>query len=215
MAEEQEETVSKAKYDAAIKSMNKRISELSTEKKEIQAKFDEASSKIALTENLQSQVSHLQSELKTANTRYDRHSSLAELGINDGSVRSAFEFQYSQLQGDPPPFNEWLQGLSSKPEEAPLILQSYLKKETPADPSAQLSPADPRGNPPANPNPPPASNNGVQAVPVGQMTNEQILKRGQMDPKFYREHRDTIVSLIQTGQRPTAQRVDANSQVQS
>lgn len=210
------EYVLKADYEAAKTSMESRIKQLATQKNEsdsksieLQNKIDQMQGQISIGESLQTQIANLQSELNNANQRYNRHAMLSQIGINDESVRKAFEWQYSELGGeDKPGFDSWIEGLKTNPDNAPAILRSYLQKPE-AAPQSQTpqSEAPQQTWLPNQTSQPPPANNGVVSSQTNGLSNNQILERASMDPKFYKANRELVMSLYRTGQKPTAPRI--------
>tara|TARA_R110000751_G_scaffold209341_1_gene313204 strand:+ start:3541 stop:4227 length:687 start_codon:yes stop_codon:yes gene_type:complete len=212
------EYVLKSKFDATIQGMDQRISKLSSQKNEAETSFattqeqiDEMKGRLGLVDNLQKQTQDLQSKLEQSNTRYDRHSHLSGLGINDDSQRATFEMFYNQhLQGLPegqerPQFGEWVTNLSSNPADAPLILQSVFSappatspavasSETPAQPFQSIQAATPA--PPA-----PPSNIGVVGS-QNTMSKAQILDRAAGDSQFYKQNREMVKHLHNPSKYP-------------
>ena len=168
---------------------------------ELQAKFDEQTSQLALSQGLQQRVTELETQLNSANTRYDRHSVLSGIGVNDDSVRATFEHMYGQMGGEQK-FGEWIETMKTDPSAAPLILQGFLSADSAA---AQAQP--PQAQPPqaqiAQPTrTPPPSNNGVIQTTLGAMSKDELLNRAA-DPAFYRANRDTIREVYNSKQQPT------------
>jgi hypothetical protein len=165
----------------------------------LQSKFDEASSKLGQIDTFQQRITQLEGDLAHANTRYDRHSVLSGIGVNDESVRATFEHLHSTLGGETP-FSDWVNGMKEDPSKAPLILQSFIKPQgdQTGQQQQQNNQAHNAQNPPPNPNQPPKqtqtappSNNGVIQTSIGAMGREEILNRAK-DPAFYSQNRDAI-----------------------
>lgn len=209
------EYVLKSDYDAAKTSMENRIKQLATQKNEsdsksieLQNQIDQMQGQLSNGEALQTQLATLQNELNNANQRYNRHAMLSQLGINDESVRGAFDWQYNQLGDDKPAFDTWIETLKTNPDNAPAILRSYLQKpEAPAAPPQNEAPQQTWQAPQMQTKTPPPANNGVLNAQSNGLSNQQILERASMDPSFYRANRELVMSLYRTGQRPTAPRI--------
>ena len=178
---------------------------------ELQAKFDEQTSQLALSQGLQQRVTELETQLNSANTRYDRHSVLSGIGVNDDSVRATFEHMYGQMGGEQK-FGDWIETMKKDPSAAPLILQGFLSADSAAaaaqaqPPQAQIA-QPPQAQPPqaqiAQPTrTPPPSNNGVIQTTLGAMSKDELLNRAA-DPAFYRANRDTIREVYNSKQQPT------------
>lgn len=181
----------------------------------LQAQFDEVSSKLGQIDTFQQRITQLEGELTQANSRYDRHSVLSGIGVNDESVRATFEHLHSTLGGDTP-FSEWVEGMKQDPSKAPLILQSFIKPQGQEQGQQQQqnnqahnahgqapNPNPPSQQPPRNP---PPSNNGVIQTTVGGMGREELLNRAA-DPAFYKANREAILKAYQSGQQPTQPRL--------
>jgi len=217
------EYVLKSDYDAAKTSMEGRIKQLATQKNEsdsktisLQNQLDQMQGQITTGDALQTQIASLQAELTNANQRYNRHAMLSQIGINDESVRRAFEWQYNELGGDDKPgFDSWIDGLKSNPEGAPAILRSYLQTKPEGQPQQMQPQPDIQPSEvgqiawqPKQPAPP--ANNGVISSQTNGLSNQQILERASMDPSFYKSNRELVMSLYRTGQKPTAPRIPEN-----
>jgi len=210
------EYVLKSQYDSTVQGMDSRIAKLSVQKNEaetsstsMQARLDDMQGKLGLVDNLQLQAKDLQSKLDQSNTRYDRHSLLSGLGINDDSQRSTFEMFYNQhLQSIPegqdrPQFGDWVTGLSTNPESAPLILRSVFGSQPAAAPPApeQNQPGQTPAPIQAPAPPAPPANIGVVGS-TNTMTKSQILDRAGADPSFYRANRDMVKHLHNPAKYP-------------
>ena len=178
---------------------------------ELQTKFDEQTSQLALSQGLQQRVTELETQLNSANTRYDRHSILSGIGVNDDSVRATFEAMYGQMGGEQN-FSDWISAIKSDPSTAPLILQGFLSADSAAA-QAQPLQAQPLQAQPLQAQPlqaqiaqptrtPPPSNNGVIQTTLGAMSKDELLNRAA-DPAFYRANRDTIREVYNSKQMPT------------
>tara|TARA_R110000787_G_scaffold74187_2_gene165056 strand:+ start:1745 stop:2434 length:690 start_codon:yes stop_codon:yes gene_type:complete len=213
------EYILKTKYDSTIQGMDSRISKLSTQKNEAETSFqtlqqqlDDMAGKLGLVDNLQTQNQDLQSQLSQSNSRYDRHSLLSGIGINDDSQRKVFDMFYNSHVSslgegsEAPAFGDWVKGMQASPDSAPLVLRSAFTapsqgQGTPAP--SQGSPAPSQGTPAPAPQvqPAPPANYGV----VGDsntMTKNQILDRAASDTSFYKQNRDMVKHLHNPAKYP-------------
>ena len=175
----------------------------------LQAQFDEQTAKLATTEQLQQRINTLETDLQSANTRYDRHSALAGLGVNDESVRGVFEHIYSTMQVEEgqakPKFADWVNGFSANPDNAPAALKPFLPKQEqqqqqqPKQEAQQQEQRQPRQAP--------DSNNGVVSLNLNGMQPQQFLDRAAYDSGFYAANRDTIIKLQREQQTAKSRRV--------
>lgn len=209
---EGETYILKSSVDAIISkrlsTYSNKINAKETELAELQAKFDEQTSQLALSQGMQQRVSELETQLQSANTRYDRHSVLSGIGVNDDSVRATFEHIYTQQAGEQQ-FAEWVNAMKQDPSTAPLILQSFLGAKQEQSPQAAAQPPQaqpPQAQPPQPTRTPPPSNNGVIQTTQGNMSRDELLNRAA-DPAFYRANRDAIIKVYQSGQQATQPRI--------
>ena len=192
------ETIISSRLSTYASKLNERDTTIAAQ----QTTIDEQTAKLTTGETLQSEITRLNTELNSSNTRYDRHSVLSGIGINDTSVRATFEHLYSNLDGEKPPFNDWISEMKNAPENAPLIVRSFLAEQAqPAQPAQPNQPAQTAQS--VQPNPParPAANSGVIPVGLDKMSNDDVINRASRDPKFYREHREVIQQIYRTGNR--------------
>lgn len=203
---EGQEYVLKSSYDATVQGMQERISKISTQKNDalsqieaLQGSLDDMQGKLGQIDTFQQRITQLEGDLANANTRYDRHSVLSGIGVNDESVRATFEHLHSTLGGETP-FSDWVNGMKEDPSTAPLILQSFIKPQgnQQGQQQQQNNQAHNAQNPPPNTQQPPKqtqtappSNNGVIQTSMGAMGREEILNRAK-DPAFYSQNRDAI-----------------------
>ena len=165
--------------------------------KAIQEQYDNQSGELEKIQKLSTRVQELESELDSANSRYSRHTAMADLGIVDAEVRELVEWQYEKAtKGDAkaPALNEWLAAMKADPSTAPVTLRHHLQTETAAAPAPTatdaepVAPAEPVAEQPALIAP--KTNTGTAPAPM-QSTN--LLNRGLDDFEFYKANRDAII----------------------
>ena len=180
-----------------IAKYSERLAQSESKLGEYESQLDEAKSKMGLVDNLTSQVESLQGELKTANSRYERHTTISQFGINDGDVRDMVEWQYDRAMSnrakkDRVDLGQWLDQIKSDPTTAPSTLRPFFETQTdtqpnttsnePPQPSQSLQQTQPQLTPPP-------SNAGVQSQPTA--APNDLLSRAT-DPTFYAQNRDAI-----------------------
>lgn len=165
--------------------------------KTIQEQLDNQSGELDKIQKLSTRVQELESELQNANSRYSRHTAMADLGIVDAEVRELVEWQYEKAtKGDlkAPALNEWLAAMKEDPTKAPITLRPHLEAKTAAASTQQVTeqvteqaPAAAVPDQPAVL--PPKTNTGTTPAPV---QSSDLLKRGADDFEFYKANRDAI-----------------------
>ena len=177
-----------------IAKYSERLTQSESKLEEYEAQLDEAKSKMGLVDNLSTQVESLQSELKTSNSRYERHTTISQFGINDGDVRDMVEWQYDRAMGSLPKkdrvdLGQWLESIKTDPNTAPSTLrpffESQVETQTDTSPQQPQSVQQPLSQPPQ----PPSSNRGVQSQSTA--APNDLLTRAT-DPTFYAQNRDAI-----------------------
>jgi len=181
-----------------IAKYSERLAQTESKLGEYESQLDEAKSKMGLVDNLTSQVESLQGELKTSNSRYDRHTTISQFGINDGDVRDMVEWQYDRAMSNLPKkdrvdLGQWLETIKTDPTTAPSTLRPFFETQTdtqtdttsnePPQPSQGLQQTQPQLTPP------PSSNRGVQSQPTA--APNDLLSRAT-DPTFYSQNREAI-----------------------
>lgn len=198
-----------------ISSYAEKLRARETEFESLQKQLDDASGKLGQIDTFQQRITQLEGDLKQANTRYDRHSVLSGIGVNDDSVRATFEHLHSTTAKETP-FNDWVNAMKEDPSKAPLILQSFIKpqgdhqgqqqQDQNKDHKAQNQIPN-QNQPPQQPaRKAPPSNNGVIQTTLGMMGRDEILQRAA-DPAFYAANRETIKNIYSSGQQATQPRV--------
>jgi len=181
---------------------------------QLQAQLDSSASRLTEAEGLAGTVADLRAQLESANSRYDRHSTIAQIGITDPDLRDAVEWQFERSQQsvakkDRVSLGEWLQNQMASPESAPAVLRPHLQALTQPQqatqqaaeaPASTLASQKPTGEMHATVSPAmaqalnvqaPASNAAVVQAPDN-ATSADILRRAQNDFEFYRANRTLV-----------------------
>ena len=191
--------VPQAEFEAAFKD---RIRKLSADRvaaedkaKSLQEELDSISGKLGTIDTMASQLEEYKQQLEEANSRYTRHTALADNGWTDPDLRDAVEWSYTKaMKGkskkETLSLSDWLQEIRANPAEAPAILRPHLHTEAAAIPTEELQQGGEASiiDPPALI--PPKTNTGVKPTPV--QTTDLIDKGGQ-DLDFYRANRAEIM----------------------
>ena len=181
-----------------IAKYSERLAQTESKLGEYESQLDEAKSKMGLVDNLTNQVESLQGELKTAQSRYDRHTTISQFGINDGDVRDMVEWQYDRAMSNLPKkdrvdLGEWLDQIKTDPTTAPSTLRPFFETQTDTQPDTTSNepPQPSQGLQQTQPQltPPPSSNRGVQSQSTA--APNDLLSRAT-DPTFYAQNRDAI-----------------------
>lgn len=180
-----------------IAKYSERLAQSESKLGEYESQLDEAKAKMGLVDNLTSQVESLQGELKTANSRYERHTTISQFGINDGDVRDMVEWQYDRAMSnrakkDRVDLGEWLDQIKSDPTTAPSTLRPFFETQTDTQPNTTSNEPPQPSQGLQQPQPqltPPPSNAGVQSQPTA--APNDLLSRAT-DPTFYAQNRDAI-----------------------
>lgn len=193
---EGKEYILKSEVDSIVTS---RISKVSESRRILQSELDALKSehagiqeRIKGVDALHTQIANLQDDLKHANTKYNRHSSIASHGITNPEVRDLIEWQYSKAMESKPKkdrvkMGEWLDGMKAEGAQVPHVLKPYFGE-------AQAAPqAAPQATPQAAPQatPVPQSNNGVQTT-NDKTTSRDTLSKGAHDFEYYKKNRAKI-----------------------
>jgi ATPase subunit of ABC transporter with duplicated ATPase domains len=188
-----------AAFKDRIQKLSARAIQAEEQVKAIQDQMDNQTGELAKIQKLSARVQELEQELDGANSRYERHTAMADLGFQDPDIRDLVEWQYEKAmkgQKEKVTLAEWLQDIKADPTKAPVTLRPHLKApvqeaQAPVD---QAVNADPQVSPepPAQDSPvmlPPKTNTGTVQAPV---QSSDLLKRAESDFEFYRENRDAI-----------------------
>ena len=136
--------------------------------------------------------------METAQSRYQRHTTISQYGINDSDVRDVVEWQYDRAMANLPKkdrvdLGQWLESIKLDPTKAPSTLRPFFEPQvetTQVETSTATQAIQP---PPSQPVTqaiqPPPSNRGVQ-TPSTTAPND-ILSRAS-DPSFYAQNREAI-----------------------
>ena len=177
-----------------IAKYSERITQSESKLGEYEAQLDEAKAKMGLVDNLSTQVESLQTKLKTSNSRYERHTTISQFGINDGDVRDMVEWQYDRAMSnlskkDQVDLGQWLETIKTDPTTAPSTLRPFF--ETQVETQTDTNPQPPQSVQPAvtQMSPPPSSNRGVKSQSTA--APNDLLTRAT-DPTFYAQNREAI-----------------------
>jgi len=181
-------------------SFKERIRKLSADRvaaedraKELQAELDSVSGKLGTIDTMAQSLEEYKNKLQEAESRYTRHTAMADHGWTDPDLRDAVEWAYSRaMQGkgkkEQQTLGEWLANLQDNPDTAPAILKPHLKNNQPIEPDPEPISTHAPVDPPALI--PPRANNGVQPTPV---QSTDLVDKGLQDLDFYRANRDAIL----------------------
>lgn len=181
----------------------KRTREAETQIEEMNQRLVEAGEKLKTVDNLTEQIYGLKEELQNANTKYERHAAIAELGIQDPDVRDALEWQYQRTETKES-FGDWMKGLKENPENAPSFLRQHFQtSEPPKMENNVVQNVETTKDIPQPKEPPKTNQKTVQSNNTE--TNKDILSRGLNDPGFYKANREAIRNawFQQSGTKPT------------
>lgn len=195
------EGVTYVPQDAMQAAMQERIKKLSADRvaaedraKELQGQLDAMQGKLTTLDTLAQQVEDYKSQLSEANTRYTRHTSMADYGFTDPNIRDAVEWSYNKAmhslaKKDQLSFKDWLQEISQDPTKAPAILLPHIHPaETPGEVVAE-SEEMPQAEQESPALLPPSTNTGARPAP---MQSADLIQKGLDDLDFYRANRDAI-----------------------
>ena len=200
--------VLKSEMESAIQSRIQKIAQKAAEAEqrasELQSALDEASAKTGSIDALASQLEQAQAQLAQANSRYERHSTIAKYGLTDKDMLEAVEWQYERaMKGrakkDLMSLGDWLDECVSTPDQAPALLRPHLQAIAPqATDAAQVQALGEQMTQAQSPAPqaqamptPPAMNTNAQSAPV---RVDDVLSRGLSDFEFYKQNRDNVIA---------------------
>ena len=200
---EGQEYVLRSDIEASFKDRISKLSTRATQAEEqtqaLQAELDNQAGKLGSIETLSQQIEQYKTQLEQANTRYDRHSAMAQHGWTDPDLRDAVEWSFDRAMSgrakkDQQTLSEWLEGIKTDPEQAPAILRPHLsqpKTESDSVPemATQAEPQPQAESPALLPPRAPQINRGVQPPPA---QAGDIITRATQDLDFYRENRDAV-----------------------
>ena len=181
----------------------KRKRDAETQIEDMNQRLLEAGEKLKTVDNLTEQIYGLKEELSNANTKYERHAAIAEMGIHDADVRDALEWQYQRSNTDES-FGDWMNGLKENPEKAPSFLRQHFQtSEPPKMENKAVENVETIKETPKSKQAPKTNQKTVQSNNTE--TNKDILSRGLNDPKFYKANREAIRNAWyqQSGTKPT------------
>lgn len=195
---EGQEYVLKSEMEAAFKDriakLSSRAIQAEEQVKSLQEAMDNQSGELQKIEALNNQLKELGEQLQKSESRYERHTSMAEFGLVDAEIRELVEWQYDKAMKDSKekvPLTEWLKGMKEDPTKAPLALRPHLKPST-AQVTEQVTEQVAPQVTPQQEQPPliaPKTNTGATPAPV---QSTDLLKRGADDFEFYKANRDKI-----------------------
>ena len=180
----------------------KRAREAESQVDEMNQQLETAAEKMKTVESLTEQIYTLKDELTNANSKYERHSAIAEHGISDPDVRDALEWQYQRSKSEET-FGDWIKSLKENPENAPSFLRSHFEKNEP--PKMENAPVKTMETTKDNPEPKPAPKTNAKTVQSNNTeTHKDILSRGLNDPDFYKQNREAMKQawFKQSGTKP-------------
>ena len=174
----------------------------------LKAQIEQNASKLAEAEAMTGTVADLRAQLEGANSRYDRHSTIAQTGITDPDLRDAVEWAFDRAQQNIPKkdrtsIGDWLQGHMAAPESAPAVLRPHLQALTATAQPAAAQPATAQAQAAqgmieatvspqmAQATQAPRSNASVVHAPDA-ATSADILRRASSDYEFYRANRELV-----------------------
>ena len=182
----------------------KRAREAESRVDEMNEQLEQATEKLKTVDNLTEQIYSLKEELTNANSKYERHSAIAEHGITDPDVRDALEWSYQRAESDET-FGDWIKSLKENPENAPSFLRSHFQSNE--APKMENTPVEKMETTKDNPQPKQAPKTNAKTVQSNNTeTQKDILSRGLSDPDFYKQNRDAIRNawFKQSGSKPTS-----------
>jgi hypothetical protein len=201
------EYVLKSDMEQAVQSRIQKLSSRAIQAEELvqqyQDKLDSQAGELSKIEKLGSRIQELEGELETANSRYQRHTTMADYGFQDPEIRELVEWQYEKAmkgQDNKVPMSDWLKSMKEDPTQAPITLRPHLKMEATPALEGQPAQANVETAQPGQPAPqeameqpailPPKTNTGTVQAPV---QSGDLLKRlANEDLDFYRANRDAI-----------------------
>ena len=201
------EYVLKSDMEQAVQSRIQKLSSRAIQAEELaksfQDKLDNQAGELSKIEKLGNRIQELEGELDTANSRYQRHTTMADYGFQDPEIRDLVEWQYDKAmkgQDSKVPMSDWLKSMKEDPTQAPITLRPHLKVEEAAPPEGQPAQANVETFQPGQPAPqvamdqpailPPKTNTGTVQAPV---KSGDLLKRlATEDLDFYRANRESI-----------------------
>lgn len=194
-----EEYILKSSVDELVR---KRLSPMSERARkaeatilELQEKIDSSSdSSTKLQEQLE-RISKLETEIAQSRSQYESHSTIAQHGFIDPSLRDMVEWTYKREMESRPKksqqkLGEWLAEIKENPDLAPMAIRPHLITTSPTE-AAQPTETKPQhldaGG--SSSSAPPVNNQVVQHN--GQIS-ANLLDNALRDPEMYRAKRDEI-----------------------
>ena len=193
------EYVLKTDMEQAIQSRIQKLSSRAVQAEEqvqaYQEKLDAQAGELAKIEKFSSRIQELENELETSNTRYQRHTTMADYGFQDPEIRELVEWQYEKAmknQESRVPMADWLKSMKEDPTTAPITLRPHLQKAPVQEGMAPVQGETVQNTTPVPEQPavlPPKTNTATVQAPV---QSSDILKRATQDLDFYRANREAV-----------------------
>ena len=188
---EGETYVPQAEIEAAFK---ERIKKLSADRvaaedraKQLQGELDNLSGKLGTIDTMAGQLEEYKTKLTEAETRYSRHTAMADQGWTDPDLRDAVEWSYNKAmknksKKDQMSLSDWLLEIKNNPDTAPSILRPHLNSEAVPQQIESVEAEAPALIPPK-------TNTGIKPTPI---QSTDLVEKGATDLEFYRANRDAI-----------------------
>ena len=178
-----------------VKNISTKASQHEEHAQKLQSQLDELQGKLGTVDVMSEKMKELEAQLNEANSRYDRHVSMADMGITDPDVRDLVEWQYSKsTKGteNPQSMVDWLKGLQADPTNAPVTIRHHLQLQTASTEQVQdtAAPQQQISTPPQPTAQPPKTNTGAQPAPSD---TGDIYTRAVQDPVWYKENRHLFI----------------------
>ena len=193
-----EEYILKSSVDELVR---KRLSPMSERARKAEATILELEEKLSsssdsstrIKEQLE-RISKLEQEIEQSRSQYNSHSTIAQHGFIDPSLRDTMEWTYKREMEKRPKksqqkLGDWLQEIKENPELAPMSIRPHLIK------ASQGAGEQPRETKPQNldgsgsSSAPPVNNNVVQ---TNSQLSANLIENALRDPEMYRAKRDEI-----------------------
>lgn len=190
--------VLKAEMETAFKD---RISKLSSravqaeeQAKQLQDQLDVSQGEIAKIKKMDEQIQQLNDQLKKSESKYQRHLSISEMGIQDPEIIEMVEWAYNRATKDQeqaPELGDWLKQIKQDPSKAPKVLVPHLQLDAQATQATQATAPGTEMETVTDPPVilPPKTNTGTTTPPLGK---SDIFSVGLSDMESYRAHRENM-----------------------
>ena len=139
---------------------------LVTERDSLKAEIQKLTEKAATADTLAAEVTRWKGEVETHKGRFQTFTELSgALGTTDTDVIDIFDARYQALpQKDRPTRTAWVEGLKTKPDEAPTVLRPWLALAQGDGGKGGAKPPQPK--PPGTPPTPPGAGGNVTAEAI-------------------------------------------------